>query len=68
MTHPIPTKLNLLLAALVLVSGTALLATSGGSTGLMLVTRAILYGLAMNTGYALIHEAEHGIQIGRAHV
>ena len=60
--YPIPGRLNLLLALLVVVLCTVLLWASGRVQGWpALALLAILYGFAMNTGYALCHEAEHDI-------
>jgi len=60
--HPIPARLNLTLCAATL----AALVTILRSVGRVHSTWAVLglvagYGLAMNTGYALAHESEHGI-------
>lgn len=60
--YPIPSRLNLALCGgtlVVLVSLLGLAGRVGG--GWPLVALAMAYGIAMNTGYALIHEAEHGI-------
>ena len=60
--YPIPRRLNLALCAATIAILTAILALAGrvrggwGVAGL-----ALLYGIFMNLGYALIHEAEHGI-------
>ena len=58
---PIPTRLNLAIAAVLLVVLPALLLAAGRVTGWHLALLALGYGVAMNTGYALLHEAEHGL-------
>ncbi|MBZ5636160.1 MAG: fatty acid desaturase [Acidobacteriia bacterium] len=60
--YPIPARLNLAmsfgtLAVLVTILGLAGRVASGWS----LFGLAAVYGVVMNTGYALIHESEHGI-------
>jgi fatty acid desaturase len=60
--HPIPGRLNLAIACAQLLSLLALLWMAGHvsawwSIGLV----AVGYGLVMNSGYAMLHEAEHNI-------
>jgi fatty acid desaturase len=60
--HPIPGRLNLFIAAVQLVVLTALLALTGRvESGWALLGVALAYGLAMNSAYAMLHEAEHNI-------
>ena len=60
--YPIPGRLNLFLALLVAVVCTVLLRASGlVQSWWALALLAVIYGLVMNTGYALCHEAEHDI-------
>ena len=60
--YPIPARLNLVLAALVIGVCTLLLWASGQvEHGWQLALLAVAYGFVMNTGYAICHEAEHGI-------
>lgn len=60
--HPIPSRLNLILVILVGVLLLALLfATTFVSSIAGLGALAVAYAIIMNTGYALIHEAEHGL-------
>lgn len=59
---PIPAKLNLLLAAVLLALLPAILLLSGRvETGWSLALLALAYGIFMNSGYALLHEAEHSL-------
>ena len=60
-SYPIPARLNLLLTVLVLGSLLGLLRASALVDGWSLLAVSLTYGLLMNTGYALLHEAEHGI-------
>lgn len=60
--YPIPERLNLALVAATLAVLVAILAMAGRvRSPWMLAALALCYGLAMNTGYALAHESEHGI-------
>ena len=60
--YPIPARLNLCLSAFVVLACTALLWASGQVQSWWAVAGiAVAYGLVMNTGYALCHEAEHDI-------
>jgi fatty acid desaturase len=58
---PIPSRLNLAIAAGQLVALLALLAAAGKvESPWTLATLAIGYALMMNSAYAMLHEAEHG--------
>jgi len=60
--YSIPNGVNLSLAALVVAPCTMLLWASGQvATWWGVAPLALAYGLIMNTGYALCHEAEHDI-------
>ncbi|MGH7845674.1 MAG: fatty acid desaturase family protein [Candidatus Binatia bacterium] len=59
---PIPARLNLLFAALLLALLPTILVLAGRTaSGWNLAFLALAYGIAMNTGYALLHEAEHNL-------
>lgn len=59
---PIPVKLNLFFAALLLVLLPTILLLSGRvEAGWNLAFLALAYGILMNSGYALLHEAEHNL-------
>ncbi|HXG52524.1 MAG TPA: fatty acid desaturase [candidate division Zixibacteria bacterium] len=59
---PIPVRLNLAILAAQLVALPALLYLAGQvENWLGLVAVALCYGIAMNSGYALLHEAEHNL-------
>jgi fatty acid desaturase len=61
-TYPIPSKLNIVLAALVICLCLTLLWAAGQVQGWWAVgLLAVAYAFVMNTGYALCHEAEHDI-------
>jgi fatty acid desaturase len=60
--YPIPGRLNLLLAALQLITLPALLIGAQWVTHWWaLALLAIAYALVMNSAYCLLHEAEHGL-------
>jgi len=60
--YPIPGRLNLCLASLVVLICATLLWASGQVQSWWAVALiAVVYGFVMNTGYALCHEAEHDI-------
>jgi fatty acid desaturase len=60
--HPIPARLNLALSAATLAALVTILRLAGRAHGAWaLLGLVVCYGLAMNTGYALAHESEHGI-------
>src|SRR5207247_6173934 len=60
--YAIPARLNLILSAATLsILLTVLFLSSKARTAAELIVLAVLFGIFMNTGYALIHEAEHGI-------
>ena len=62
MTKPaIPARLNLTLATLQVLGLLALLRSATVAEGWWLLAPALAYGLLMNSAYALLHEAEHGI-------
>jgi fatty acid desaturase len=61
-SHPIPARLNLVLCAATILTLVTILRFAGRvHDGWALLGLAVCYGLAMNTGYALAHESEHGI-------
>jgi fatty acid desaturase len=60
-TYPIPATLNLLIAAIQITALLALLRLSATATGWWLLAVALGYGVVMNSAYAMLHEAEHGI-------
>src|SRR5262245_41957127 len=58
---PIPGRLNLLLSAGTIVLLIAVIRQAGRvETAWGIAGLSLAYGVLMNTGYALIHEAEHG--------
>ncbi|MGH9723181.1 MAG: fatty acid desaturase family protein [Bryobacteraceae bacterium] len=60
--HRIPNRLNLAIAAAVMAACVVLLGAAGrAESAAALGALALGYGIVMNTGYALIHEAEHGM-------
>lgn len=60
--YAVPARLNLFLASATLsLLLTFLYLSSKARTPVEIFALALLYGVFMNTGYALIHEAEHGI-------
>ena len=62
MTHRIPGRLNLTIAAAQLVLLLTILWAAGQVTHWWAVgLLAFGYGVVMNSGYAMLHEAEHGI-------
>jgi fatty acid desaturase len=60
-TFPIPGRLNLLIAAAQVSTLLALLWLSAAASGWWLAVVALGYGLVMNSAYAMLHEAQHGI-------
>lgn len=59
---PLPGRLNLAIAGLQLVALLGLLAAAGAVTSpWSLAGLAVGYGLVMNSAYAMLHEAEHGL-------
>jgi fatty acid desaturase len=59
---PIPARFNLLFGALLFALLPAILILAGQTeSGWTLAFLALAYGIAMNTGYALVHEAEHNL-------
>ena len=61
MIAPLPSRLNLLIAAFQLAALLALLAAASFASGWLLAGLAIAYALLMNSAYAMLHEAEHGL-------
>ncbi len=60
--HPLPSRLNLIIATGQIVAMLALLAAAGAvSSPWVLAALAIGYALVMNSAYAMLHEAEHGL-------
>ena len=60
-TFPIPGRLNLIIAAVQITALLALLRLSAEASGWWLAAVALGYGLVMNSAYAMLHEAQHGI-------
>ena len=61
-SHRIPARLNLAIAAAQLAAMLALLWAAGRATSWWTVALLALgYGIVMNSAYAMLHEAEHGI-------
>jgi fatty acid desaturase len=58
---PIPARLNLAILAIQLALLSSLLWLAGQVSGWGLAALAAGYGIAMNSGYALLHEAEHNL-------
>ncbi len=60
--YPIPAKLNITIAIfqVVILSGLLIL-TSYTDNIWQVIGIAFLYGIAMNSGYAMLHEAEHNL-------
>lgn len=59
--HPIPSRLNLIIGAVQLSGLLALLWSASWARGWWLLAVALAYGIVMNSAYALLHEAEHGM-------
>lgn len=59
--HPIPARLNLVISAAQLASLVAMLWLASRADGWWLIPVAAGYGLIMNSAYAMLHEAEHGM-------
>jgi fatty acid desaturase len=59
--HPIPARINLAIAAIQLAALLTLLWAAGRVHGWGLLLVSVGYGLVMNSAYAMLHEAEHGI-------
>jgi fatty acid desaturase len=60
-THPIPARLNLTITLAQVVVLLGLLRLSASVEGWWLLAVALGYGLVMNSAYAMMHEAEHGL-------
>jgi fatty acid desaturase len=59
---PIPARLNVFLATLVLALVIGIFWTAGHAANWPITALlALAYGIVMNTGYALLHEAEHNL-------
>jgi len=58
---PIPARLNLAIAATQVAALLTLLRLSAVVSGWGLAAVALGYGIAMNSAYAMLHEAQHGI-------
>jgi fatty acid desaturase len=58
---PIPARLNLIISAAQTTALLCLLRLSADASGWWLAAVAIGYGLVMNSAYAMLHEAQHGI-------
>lgn len=68
-TYPIPARLNLAIAAGVCLGCATLLGQAGRVESLWgVAVLACCYGIVMNTGYAIIHEAEHDLLHPNQHV
>jgi fatty acid desaturase len=59
--YPIPAKLNLLICILQITALLSLFWIAAHVSGWWLALVALGYGLIMNSAYAMLHEAEHGI-------
>jgi fatty acid desaturase len=60
--YPIPGRLNLAISAVLLVVLPTILWAAGQVHGWRAVTLlALAYGIVMNSGYAMLHEAEHNL-------
>jgi fatty acid desaturase len=61
-TYPIPGRLNLTIAGAQLIALLSILwATGQVHTGWAVALLALAYGIAMNSAYAMLHEAEHNL-------
>lgn len=59
--HPIPVRLNLAIAFTQVVALLGLLWSAGQVSGWQIALVSLAYGLFMNSAYATMHEAEHGM-------
>lgn len=59
--HPVPARLNLAIAIAQLATMLVLLWLASRVGGWGLLPLALAYGLVMNSAYAMLHEAEHGM-------
>ena len=67
--HPIPARLNLAIATTqVIALVTILVSAAYVSSWWALLALALAYGLAMNSAYSMLHEAEHGVAHPRRRV
>ncbi len=61
-SHPIPAGLNLTIASLQLILLCTILWAAGQvSTWRTVALLSVAYGIVMNSGYAMLHEAEHNL-------
>jgi fatty acid desaturase len=60
-SHPLPARLNLAIASIQVGVLLGLLWFSALVEGWWLLAIALSYGLAMNSAYSMLHEAEHGL-------
>lgn len=60
-SHPIPARLNLVITLSQVIMLLGLLRLSASADGWWLLAVALGYGLVMNSAYAMLHEAEHGM-------
>jgi len=58
-SHPIPARLNLVIALTQIVTLLGLLRFSASVEGWWLLAVALAYALVMNSAYSMMHEAEH---------
>lgn len=66
--HTLPERLNLFLSALMLCALVTLLWGAGQVSGWGLLGISLGYGLVMNSAYAMLHEAEHGLLHGNKRI
>lgn len=66
--QPLPERLNLFLSALMLCALVTLLWGAGQVCGWGLLGISLGYGLVMNSAYAMLHEAEHGLLHGNKRI
>ena len=67
-TFPIPARLNLIISAAQITALLVLLRLAAEAAGWRLAAVALGYGLVMNSAYAMLHEAQHGILHPNRHV
>ena len=60
-TFPIPARLNLIISAAQIAALLALLRLSAEASGWWLALVALGYAIVMNSSYAMLHEAQHGM-------
>jgi len=59
--HPIPARLNLVIGLIQIIVMLTLFWLAARVSGWWLAPVALAYGIAMNSAYALMHEAQHGM-------